>query len=118
MKKVLLAVIGTTPNQKTFRYALQLSEQIQAELDVIQIERSRSGRNDENWVMNSPNPGGICIHRTTCTGDPNSALADYVHQNRDVVFTVYDAPSGVLKKKKKIPKEIQNLPIPLVVMRH
>lgn len=118
MKKVLLAVIGSNPNQKTYRYALQLSQQIHAELDVLQIERSRSGRNEDLNRVNPWKPDGVRFRRTACTGDPNTALIDYVQQNRDVVFTIYDAPSGgVLRKKKMVPKGIRKLPIPLIVMR-
>lgn len=117
MKKVLLAVIGATPNQKTYRYAQQISKQIHAELDVLQVEKSRGGKTDDEVSMNPQKPGEVCFRRTTCTGDPNAVIVNYIHQNRDVVFTIYDASSGVSWKKKKIPKEIKKLPIPLVVVR-
>ncbi|MBL7178590.1 MAG: universal stress protein [Desulfobacterales bacterium] len=37
MKKVLLAVDGITPDQKAFRYAIELCNRIKAELNVFQI---------------------------------------------------------------------------------
>jgi nucleotide-binding universal stress UspA family protein len=39
MEKVLLAIDGTTPDQKAFRYAIALCKQIRAELSIFQIIR-------------------------------------------------------------------------------
>jgi len=42
MEKVLLAIDGVTPDQKTFRYAVELCTRIKAELDVLQVIRSKN----------------------------------------------------------------------------
>jgi len=111
MKKVLLAVIGSTPDHKTFRYAEQLSRQIEAELDVLQVVRSPG-----NIPMLHQKPG-IRYQQTTYADNPNSEIIDYINQNRDVVFAIYDTSSVSRRKRKKIPKEIKNLSVPLVIVR-
>jgi nucleotide-binding universal stress UspA family protein len=42
MKKVLLAVDGITPDQKAFRYAIELCKRVKAELNVFQIVDPRN----------------------------------------------------------------------------
>jgi nucleotide-binding universal stress UspA family protein len=42
MKKILLAIDGIAPDEKAFRYALQLCQRIRAELNVFQIINSRN----------------------------------------------------------------------------
>jgi len=111
MKKVLLAVIGSTPDQKTFRYAEQLSQQIEAELDVLQLVRSPD---DKPVLLQKP---GIRYRQSTCADNPNKEIVNYINLNRDVVFAIYDTSSISRRKRKKIPKEIKNLSVPLVIVR-
>ena len=42
MEKVLLAIDGMTPDRKAFRYAVQLCGRIKAELNVLQIIRTKN----------------------------------------------------------------------------
>lgn len=110
MKKILLAVIGSALEQKTLRYALQLSQQIKVELEVLQVLRSQ----DKNPAFIEKN--GVYYQRTVCNGNPASAISNYVDINRNVIFTIYDASSSAWKRKKKIPKEIKKMSVPLVVV--
>lgn len=41
MKKILLVIDGVTPDKRTFRYAVQLCKEINAELNVLQIIRQK-----------------------------------------------------------------------------
>ena len=45
MEKVLLAIDGITPDEKTFIYAVDLCTRIKAELNVLQIIRSQNVNN-------------------------------------------------------------------------
>ena len=113
MKKVLLAVIGARCDKKAFRYAVQLSRQIHAELDVLQIVSA-------NATDKGPAPEktpGVRFQRATCAGNPDAEIVSYVTRNRDVVFTIYDASAHNRGKLKAIPKEIKKLPTPLVLVR-
>lgn len=42
MEKVLLAIDGIAPDKKAFRYAVDLCTRIKAELDVLQVVRSKN----------------------------------------------------------------------------
>jgi len=111
MKKVLLAVIGKIPDQKAFTYAEQLSQQIEAELDVLQVVRTPD---DVPVLLRKPE---IRYQQATCADNPNTEVINYINQNRDVVFAIYDTSSASRWKRKNIPKEIKKLSIPLVVVR-
>jgi hypothetical protein len=112
MKKVLLAVVGGKPDQKTFTYASQLSRQIEAELDVLQVVRSPSP--DIPGFLKKPD---VRYQQTTCASNPNAEVVNYINKNRDVVFAIYDTPSGSRRKRKKVPKDIKKLSVPLVIVR-
>jgi hypothetical protein len=94
MRKVLLAVMGPNPDRKTFSYAEQLSRQMDAQLDILEMAKNKE----------TP---------------PHLELLLYLNEHRDVVCTVYDAVCNGKLKWKKLRKDIpRNLPVPVVVVQH
>lgn len=93
MRKVLLAVIGSGPDRKTFSYAEQLSRQMEAQLDVVRMANTKDAY-------------------------PLRELLLYLNEHRDVVCTIYDAASGGRRQWEKFRKKIpRNLPVPVVVVQ-
>lgn len=93
MRKILLAVIGSGPDRKTFSYAEQLSQQMGAQLDVVRMAKTKDAY-------------------------PLLELLRYLNEHRDVVCTIYDAASDGRRQWKKFRKEIpRNLPVPVVVVQ-
>jgi len=65
---------------------------------------------------------GVSYKLVLKKGDPEKAVIDYVSQNRDVVFTIYDSPTNqqmdkdqLKEKKRQISIMEKNLPTPLFV---
>lgn len=93
MRKILLAVIGSGPDRKTFKYAEQLSRQMEAQLDVLRMAKTK----DTHLLQE---------------------LLRYLDEHRDVVCTIFSGVSEGRCQWKKFRKEIpRTLPVPVVVVQ-
>lgn len=117
MQKILLAIDGVAPNERTFRYAVQLCKKINAELNVLQIirqrkkaacrlcasfpyDRDRDARGIESspalerirrFLTESENEGVRCRF-VVKAGNPDQEIIKFIDTYWDVVIAVYDSP--------------------------
>jgi|GEM_PF-6224807 len=93
MRKILLAVIGARLDRKTFKYAEQLSREMEAQLDVLRMAKTKDA-----YLFQD--------------------LLRYLKEHRDVVCTIFSAASDGRRQWEKFRKEIpRNLSVPVVVVK-
>jgi hypothetical protein len=121
MQKILLAIDGVAPNERTFRYAVQLCRKINAELNVLQIIRQRkkvacrrcAGSHyardscvvyEGSGIESSPaqkqirrflaesEDEGVRCRFIVKAGNPDQEIIKFIDTYWDVVIAVYDSP--------------------------
>lgn len=123
-RRVLLALREGHVDPKTFKYALNSSKRVGAQLDILYISASPSSdpltdpliRRFATDLRNA----GITYRIVQASGCMKQEIIDYTNQEKDVLFAVIESPGSLDaecgKKDSRLAELWRNLKCPLVVV--
>ncbi|UCD35352.1 MAG: universal stress protein [Nitrospiraceae bacterium] len=116
--KILLALTGENTDMKAFKYAVNMSERIKADLEII---CSRKGR-DKLLAAFEPQlkERGISYKINAIDGCVKEEILTYTEMRTDILFVILESSEGQNLNCKKEQKVIENswkgLKCPLVIV--
>jgi len=123
-RRVLLAVKEGWIDLKTLKYALNTSQRIDAQLDILYVSKQdikQDAVDDQFQQFESElNAAGIphrFVYRTGCL---KQAIIDYTNKEKEILFAVIESPDSVDadcdRKDTRLTELRQKLKCPLVVV--
>lgn len=125
MGKILLVIDHSDPDEKSFRYAVQLCRSVQAQLSILQFGEMAAVAPDQQTLapgeklakmIRESEEKGVRCSWTVNSGQTDREVVRHVEANRDILLAVYDCigASGERRNKKKEQQLARDLLIPIV----
>jgi len=129
MGKILLVIDHSDPDEKSFKYAIQLCQSIHSDLSILYIiqgmpkAEAHSEQNTHAYVnedivrlIAESSELGIQCTLTVKFGPPDSEVVHYVESHRDIILAVYDRmeTKKILHNNKEDKLLARDLLIPIV----
>ena len=111
-RRILLAVTREQLSRKTFRYAVNTCERIEAQLDIMYISESDGPEPLLDECLAELRSGGVDYHLMHTKGTLKKSIIDYTNKKKNILFAVIGS-KGI---SNGISQAWQNLKCPLVVV--
>jgi hypothetical protein len=123
-RRVLLALKEEWVDLKTLKYAVHLSQRVNARLDILYISaqggRRSAGDQQLRLIETELKAAGVPYHVIYRTGGLRQATIEYTNQEKDILFAVVEPPQSLdtnsSKKDTWLTELRRNLRCPLVVV--
>ena len=123
-RRVLLAIREGQMDPKTFKYAVNASKRIGAQLDILYVASSPSRDPLADPLMRQftaeLQKAGIFYRLVQAAGCMKQEIIDYTNQEKDVLFAVIESPGSLDaecgKKDSRLAELWRNLKCPVVVV--
>lgn len=123
-RRVLLALKAGWIDLKTLKYAMSLSQRVNARLDILYVaaqDGQRSSGDQQLRLLEAElNEAGVSHHVVHRMGGLRQATIDYTNQEKDILFAVVEPPQSLDadsgKKDTWLSELRQKLNCPLVVV--
>ncbi len=123
-RRVLLALREGRIDPKTFKYALNSSKRVGAQLDILYVSASPSADPLADPLISrftaDLRKAGVTYHIVQATGCMKQEIIDYTNQEKDVLFAVIESPDSLdaecRTKDSRLAELWRNLKCPLVVV--
>jgi hypothetical protein len=119
-RRVLLAVRERRIDGKTFKYAMNTSKRVKADLDILYISPSDAPDPALERFLAELRDEGIAYRLVRKGGCLKQAIIDYTNSKREILFVVIESSDSLdvdcAGKDKGLSESWQNLKCPLVVV--
>ncbi len=119
-RRVLLAVRERQMDIKTFKYAVNTSKRVKADLDILYV--SSNGVTDPVMArfLSELQEDGVFYRLVLKGGCLKQAIIDYTNSNREIIFVVIESSDSLdvdcAGKDNRLAESWKNLKCPLVVV--
>lgn len=124
-RRVLLALKAGQIDPKTLKYAVNTAKRVNANLDILYVTSSRTGRQRTkdplvDSLMSELTEAGIPYRIIPRSGCLKQQIIDYTNSEKEILFAVIESPASLdndcAKRDKELSELWRQLKCPLVVV--
>ncbi len=118
-KKVLLVLTGTEKDMKAARYAVNMSNRIEAGIEILYLAKNSQEKSFLEEYLQELKTKGIEYQVTQCEKSLKEEITRFIEKEKDIEFVVIDSDeAGVrsVKDKKAVLNDWERLRCPVVLV--